>query len=121
MNLFEKICLAHGIDMSKDILSVRPDQILTHDGTATSVFLQIEAIGITRIKPFTVAYIDHNTLQLGYPNPDDHRYLKGMAAKLGAIFSPPGNGICHQVHLENYSIIYQLTTRNHTWVTTGEH
>ena len=103
MNLFEKICLAHDIDIRKDTLSIYPDQALTHDGTGTSLFLQLEAIGITRIKPFTVVYVDHNTLQVGYPNPDDHRYLKAMAAKLGAIFSLPGNGICHQVHLENFT------------------
>lgn len=103
MNLFEKICSAHGLDLETETLAVYPDQVLTHDGTGTSVFLQLEAMGIKRIKPFTVVYIDHNTLQVGYPNPDDHNYLKTMAAKLGAIFSRPGNGICHQVHLENFT------------------
>ncbi len=103
MNLFDKICQAHGLDSDADTLVVHPDQVLTHDGTATSVFLQLEAMDIARIKPFTVVYIDHNTLQVGYSNPDDHKYLKTMAAKQGAIYSRPGNGICHQVHLENFT------------------
>ena len=103
MNLFEKICLAHRHDIDSDILHLYPDQVLTHDGTATSVFLQLEAMGVVRLKPFTVVHVDHNTLQVGHRNPDDHAYLKGMAAKLGAIYSRPGNGICHQVHLENFT------------------
>lgn len=108
MNLFEKICQAHNLNIDSDSLSVYPDQVLTHDGTGTSVFLQLEAMGITRIKPYTVVHVDHNTLQVGHRNPDDHAYLKGMAAKLGAVYSRPGNGICHQVHLENFTTPGQI-------------
>ena len=103
MNIFQKICNSHKLNWQQPELPVIPDQVLTHDGTATPVYLQIEAIGIKKIKPFTVTYADHNTLQVGFRNADDHRYLKAMAAKLGAIFSKPGNGICHQVHLENFA------------------
>lgn len=101
-NLFAKICQAHGIDTEASTLAIYPDQTLVHDATGTPVFLQLEAMSVKKIKPFTVVYVDHNTLQVGFPNPDDHRYLKSMAAKLGALFSRPGNGICHQVHLENF-------------------
>ena len=73
MNLFEKICKSHGLDMDADTLAVYPDQVLTHDATGTPVFLQLEAMGIERIKPFTVVYVDHNTLQVGYANADDHK------------------------------------------------
>ncbi|MEW6671259.1 MAG: aconitate hydratase [Thermodesulfobacteriota bacterium] len=103
MNIFQKICNSHNLDRRQAELPIVPDQVLTHDGTATPVFLQLEAIGIKKIKPFTVIYVDHNTLQVGYRNADDHRYLKAAAGKLGAIFSRPGNGICHQVHLENFA------------------
>ena len=103
MNIFQKICHSHKLDWKQPELPVIPDQVLTHDGTATPVYLQLEAIGIKKIKPFTVTYTDHNTLQVGFRNADDHRYLKAMAAKLGAIFSKPGNGIFHQVHLENFA------------------
>jgi aconitate hydratase len=102
-NLFQKICDAHNLDHSQKELPIIPDQVLNHDGTATPVYLQLEAIGIPRIKPFTVTYIDHNTLQVGFRNPDDHLYMKGMAAKLGSIISKAGNGICHQVHLEDFA------------------
>jgi len=103
LNLFQKICEAHDLNYQDDELAIIPDQVLTHDGTATPVYLQLEAIGIKKIKPFTVTYADHNTLQAGFRNADDHLYLKAMAAKLGAVFSKPGNGICHQVHLENFA------------------
>lgn len=108
MNLFEKICLSHDLDIDRDTLTVYPDQVLTHDGTATSVFLQLEAMGVKRVTPFTVVHVDHNTLQVGHRNPDDHVYLKGISAKMGAVYSLPGNGICHQVHLENFSTPGQI-------------
>ncbi len=103
MNLVQKIMLAHNVDMSGQFLAIHPDQVLVHDATGTPVFLQLEAMGVNKVKPFTIVYVDHNTLQVGYANPDDHRYLKQMAAKIGAYFSRPGNGICHQVHLENFA------------------
>jgi aconitate hydratase len=80
------------------------DQVLTQDATGTLVYLQFEALGIPRIKtPLAVSYVDHNTLQTDFRNPDDHLYLQTAAAKYGAFFSPPGNGICHQVHLERFA------------------
>ena len=103
LNVFQKICRSHGLNFEDEELSIIPDQVLIHDGTGTPVYLQMEAIGVRRIKPFTVTYLDHNTLLAGYQNADDHRYLKGMAGKLGSIISKLGNGICHQVHLENFA------------------
>ena len=102
-NLFQKICTRHNINYKDRVLPIIPDQVLTQDATATPIYLQLEAIGIRTIKPFTVSYVDHNTVQVGYRNADDHLYLKGMAGKLGAVYSKPGNGICHQVHLENFA------------------
>jgi aconitate hydratase len=103
MTLFQKILAQHGIRSLGGDLPVYPDQVLTHDGTGTPIFLQLEAIGLDRIKPFTVVYTDHNTLQVGFRNSDDHLYLQGAARKFGAIYSRAGNGICHQVHLENFA------------------
>ncbi len=103
MNLFQKILVQHGIRSLHGSLSVYPDQVLTHDGTGTPIFLQLEAIGLGRVKPFTVVYNDHNTLQVGFRNADDHFYLQRAAQKFGAVYSRPGNGICHQVHLENFA------------------
>ncbi|MGE4505666.1 MAG: aconitate hydratase, partial [Desulfovibrionaceae bacterium] len=76
----------------------------TQDATGTMACLQFEAIGIPRVKTeLSVSYVDHNTLQMGFRNPDDHRYLRTMAAKYGIVFSPAGTGICHQLHLENFA------------------
>ena len=67
-------------------------------------YLQFEAMGVDRVKTdLSVSYVDHNTLQMGFRNPDDHRYLRSVAAKYGIVFSPPGLGICHQLHLENFA------------------
>ena len=80
------------------------DQTLTQDATGTMAYLQFEAMGIERVKTeLSVAYIDHNTLQAGFENADDHRYIQTVAKKHGIRFSRPGNGICHQVHLERFS------------------
>ena len=103
MNLFQKILNRHGIQSRDGALIIHPDQVLTHDSTGTLIFLQLEAIGLKRVKPFTVVYIDHNMLQVGFRNADDHLYLKGAARKFGAVYSRAGNGICHQVHLENFA------------------
>lgn len=103
MNLFQKILKRHGVRTEDGALIIHPDQALTHDSTGTLIFLQLEAIGLKRVKPFTVVYIDHNTLQVGFRNADDHLYLKGAARKFGAVYSRAGNGICHQVHLENFA------------------
>ena len=85
-------------------IGLRIDQTLTQDATGTMAYLQFEAIGIDRVKTeLSVAYIDHNTLQAGFENADDHRYIQTVAKKHGIRFSRPGNGICHQVHLERFS------------------
>ncbi len=92
------------IERGKDI-AIRIDQTLTQDATGTMAYLQFETIGIPRVKTeLSVSYIDHNTLQTDYRNMDDHRYLQSIAAKYGLYFSRPGNGICHQVHLEHFGI-----------------
>ena len=86
-------------------ISIKIDQTLTQDSTGTMAYLQFEAMGIPRVKTKkSVAYIDHNTLQTGFENADDHRYIQTVAAKHGIYFSKPGNGICHQVHLERFGI-----------------
>lgn len=84
-------------------IGLKIDQTLTQDATGTMAYLEFEAIGIPRVKTeLSVAYIDHNTLQSGFENADDHRFIQSAAAKYGIRFSRPGNGICHQVHLERF-------------------
>lgn len=86
-------------------IALRIDQTLTQDATGTMAYLEFESMGIPRVKTQrSVAYVDHNTLQCGFENADDHRYLQTVAAKHGVYFSRPGNGICHQVHLERFGI-----------------
>ena len=85
-------------------IGLKIDQTLTQDATGTMAYLQFEAMGIDRVKTeLSVAYIDHNTLQAGFENADDHRYIQSVTKKHGIRFSRPGNGICHQVHLERFS------------------
>ncbi|MBR4295837.1 MAG: aconitate hydratase [Clostridia bacterium] len=85
-------------------IALRIDQTLTQDATGTMAYLQFEAMGTERVKTeLSVAYIDHNTLQAGFENADDHRYIQTVTKKHGIRFSRPGNGICHQVHLERFS------------------
>ncbi|NLM00207.1 MAG: aconitate hydratase [Treponema sp.] len=88
-----------------DDIAISIDQTLTQDATGTMAYLQFETIGIPRVKTeVSVSYIDHNTLQTDFRNMDDHRYLQSIAAKYGIWFSRPGNGICHQVHLERFGV-----------------
>ncbi|WP_352399180.1 aconitate hydratase [Anaerotignum sp.] len=106
MNLTEKLISTHLVsgDMTpgKEI-AIKIDQTLTQDSTGTMAYLQFEAMGIPRVKTErSVAYIDHNTLQTGFENADDHKYIQTVAKKHGIFFSKPGNGICHQVHLERF-------------------
>ena len=105
--IVEKIIKAHLLegDMTPGSeIALRIDQTLTQDATGTMAYLQFEAMGIDRVKTeLSVAYVDHNTLQSGFENADDHRYLQTVTAKHGIRFSRPGNGICHQVHLERFS------------------
>ena len=85
-------------------IAVRIDQTLTQDATGTMAYLQFEAIGISRVKAeLSVSYVDHNTLQSDFKNADDHNYLRTVAARYGIVFSRPGNGICHQLHLERFA------------------
>ena len=106
MNLTQKILADHLISgelTPGEEISIRIDQTLTQDSTGTMAYLQFEAMGIGRVKTRrSVAYIDHNTLQTGFENADDHAFIKSVAKRHGVLFSKPGNGICHQLHLENY-------------------
>lgn len=98
-------------------IAIKIDQTLTQDSTGTMAYLQFEAMGIDRVKTKkSVAYIDHNTLQTGPENADDHAYIRTIAKKHGIFFSKPGNGICHQVHLERFSVPGQtlLGSDSHT-------
>ncbi len=84
-------------------IGIRIDQTLTQDATGTMAYLEFEAMGIERVRTeLSVAYIDHNTLQTGFENADDHRFIQSVAKKRGLLFSKPGNGICHQLHLERF-------------------
>ncbi|MBO4894750.1 MAG: aconitate hydratase, partial [Clostridia bacterium] len=86
-------------------VAIRIDQTLTQDATGTMAYLEFEAMGVPRVRTErSVAYIDHNTLQTGFENADDHRFIQSCAKKRGLLFSKPGNGICHQVHLERFGI-----------------
>jgi len=108
LNLAQKIIKEHlvsGEMIAGTEISIRIDQTLTQDSTGTMAYLQFEAMGIPRVKTKkSVAYIDHNTLQTGFENADDHKYIQTVASKHGIYFSRPGNGICHQVHLERFGI-----------------
>ncbi|NNG67295.1 aconitate hydratase [Caldanaerobacter subterraneus] len=108
MNLTQKILLAHLVEgkMAKgEEIAIKIDQTLTQDSTGTMAYLQLEALGIDRVKTeLSVSYVDHNTLQQGPENADDHKYLQTVAARYGIYFSRPGNGICHQVHLERFGV-----------------
>lgn len=104
----EKIIRAHLVSGEMKVgeeIGLRIDQTLTQDATGTMAYLEFEAMGIPQVKTErSVAYIDHNTLQSGFENADDHKYIQTVAAKHGVYFSRPGNGICHQVHYERFGI-----------------
>ena len=108
MNLTQKILSAHllcGELIPGKEISIRIDQTLTQDSTGTMAYLQFEAMGVDRVKTKkSVAYIDHNTLQTGFENADDHQYIQSVAKKHGIYCSKPGNGICHQVQLERIGV-----------------
>ena len=107
-NIVEKIIAAHlvgGSMVPGEEAALRIDQTLTQDATGTMAYLEFESMGLDRVKTErSVAYIDHNTLQSGFENADDHRYIQSVAKKHGIWFSRPGNGICHQVHLERFGV-----------------
>ncbi|MHB9154295.1 MAG: aconitate hydratase [Endomicrobiales bacterium] len=108
MNLTQKIISKHlvsGAMRPGEEIGIRIDQTLTQDATGTMSYLQFEAMGVPKVKTkLSVSYVDHNTLQSGFENADDHRYLQSIASKYGINFSPAGNGICHQVHLERFGV-----------------
>ncbi|HQC51263.1 MAG TPA: aconitase family protein, partial [bacterium] len=105
-NIVGKILEAHlkeGSLVAGGEIGIRIDQTLTQDATGTMAYLQFEAMGMKEVKTdISVSYVDHNTVQVGFENADDHAYLQSVAARYGIIFSRPGNGICHQVHLERF-------------------
>jgi aconitate hydratase len=105
-NIVQKIVDSHivsGRPVAGAEVGISIDQTLTQDATGTMAYLQFEALGFERVKTqLSVSYIDHNTIQDGFENADDHRYLESTARKFGVYFSRPGNGICHQVHLERF-------------------
>ncbi|MGI6554218.1 MAG: aconitate hydratase [Bacillota bacterium] len=105
-NLAQKIISNHLVAGTMSVgkeIALKIDQTLTQDATGTMAYLQFEAIGIPKVKTeLSVSYVDHNTLQSGFENADDHRFLRTVASKYGVYFSRPGNGICHQVHLERF-------------------
>ncbi|WP_319762898.1 aconitate hydratase [Maridesulfovibrio sp.] len=107
LNITEKIISAHLLSGEMEPgteVGLRIDQTLTQDATGTMAYLQFEAMGIDKVQTeLSVSYVDHNTLQMGFRNPDDHQYLRTVAAKHGVVFSPAGTGICHQLHLENFA------------------
>ncbi len=108
LTLAQKIIKAHlvsGEMIPGSEIALKIDQTLTQDATGTMAYLEFETMGIDRVRTErSVAYIDHNTLQSGFENADDHRFIQSIAKKYGIYFSRPGNGICHQVHLERFGI-----------------
>lgn len=108
LTLAQKLIKAHLVEgemVPGREIGLKIDQTLTQDATGTMAYLEFEAMGVDRVKTErSVAYIDHNTLQTGFENADDHRYIQSVAKKHGIYFSRPGNGICHQVHLERFGI-----------------
>ena len=108
LTIAQKIIKAHLISGDMTVgseVALRIDQTLTQDATGTMAYLEFETMGLDRVKTEkSVAYIDHNTLQSGFENADDHRYIQSVTEKHGIFFSRPGNGICHQVHLERFGI-----------------
>ena len=118
-NLTQKIVEQHLVEgkLGSAEIGIRIDQTLTQDATGTMACLQFEAMDIPRVRTkLSVSYVDHNTLQTGFENADDHRFLQSIAAKHGIHFSRPGNGICHQVHLERFGVPGQtlLGSDSHT-------
>ncbi len=106
MNLTEKLIASHLVEgnmIAGQDIALKIDQTLTQDATGTMAYLALEAMDIPRVRTeLSVAYIDHNTLQCGFENPDDHQFIQSVARKYGVRYSRPGNGICHQVHLERF-------------------
>src|SRR3989337_2448814 len=107
-NLVYKILASHLVEGALKPgteIAIRIDQTLTQDATGTMAYLQFEAMGVPKVKTdLSVSYVDHNMLQTDFMNADDHQFLQTLASKFGIYFSRPGNGICHQVHLERFGV-----------------
>ncbi|MBI4710541.1 MAG: aconitate hydratase [Nitrospirae bacterium] len=107
MNIAEKLISSHlvsGVMKPGQEIAISIDQTLTQDATGTMAYLEFEALGLPKVTTkLSVSYVDHNTLQTGFENADDHRFLQSIASRYGLHFSKPGNGICHQVHLERFA------------------
>ncbi|MCQ2772482.1 MAG: aconitase family protein, partial [Bacilli bacterium] len=106
LTLVEKIIKSHTSDelVRGNTIKIKIDQTLTQDATGTMAYLEFLSMGLDRVKTeLSVSYVDHNTLQSGFMNMDDHLFLQSVARQKGVVFSKPGNGICHQVHLENFA------------------
>lgn len=120
LTISQKIIKDHLLSGQMEVgqeVSIRIDQTLTQDSTGTMAYLQFEAIGVPRVKTkLSVAYIDHNTIQSGFENADDHKYIQTVTSKHGIRFSRPGNGVCHQVHIERFGVPGQtlLGSDSHT-------
>ena len=108
LNIAQKLIKSHlvsGEMIPGKEISIRIDQTLTQDATGTMAYLQFEAMGIDKVKTeLSLSYIDHNTLQSGFENADDHKYIQTVCKKHGVYFSKPGNGVCHQLHLERFGV-----------------
>ena len=107
-NIVQKIFSSHLVSGKLKVgeeIAISVDQTLTQDATGTMAYLQFEAMDMPKVKTkLSVSYVDHNTLQTGFENFDDHLFLQSIAKKYGIYFSKPGNGICHQVHLERFGV-----------------
>ena len=108
LNIAKKIITEHLVEGEMEVgeeIAINIDRTLTQDATGTMAYLQFESLGVKRVRTeLSVSYVDHNTLQAGFENADDHRFLQSFASKYGIFFSKPGNGVCHQVNLERFSI-----------------
>jgi aconitate hydratase len=107
LNLTEKIFASHlvgggELPAAGQVVTINIDEAFTQDATGTMAMLQLEAMGVKRVKPLSVNFVDHSMMQSGFENPDDHEYLRTVSQKLGIIFSPPGTGICHFLNIENF-------------------
>src|SRR5256712_3450896 len=122
-NIVQKVLREHLISgelRAGEPNSIRIDQVLLQDATGTMAWMEFEQLEKSRVQvPLAVQYVDHNMIQLDYKNPEDHFFLQGMAAKYGAVFSRPGNGICHYVHLERFAGPYATLVGSDSHTTTA--
>src|ERR671922_1330409 len=122
-NIVHKVLSEHLVNgrlEAGEPISYRIDQVLLQDATGTMAWMEFEQLGVDRVQvPLVVQYVDHNMIQLDHKNPDDHFFLQTAAARYGAIFSRPGNGILHYVHLERFDKPYATLVGSDSHTTTG--